>query len=571
MARPVSRVHQFQVLNPKGGKSAKAKGSPDWVGIAQHFDPKPKKPMTPKRKDMIVGSAPPPKRPNLGEQAPKKKPITPKRKEVEEEVAPTPSPKRARGEEARGSDDPAPALAAAFSLAAEAPAPDDPAPAVVEPPLYKAAGDFKVYKLDGPAITHSCMDAPPCPSGWQPHKNSGKGIPWVVVDDLDHDLQKAHDKVMSISGVLACAVAEFAGGRVCALVKKGKNHGFGRTTDKFNCYKLSTEGNVSDKTVRSMIEKFHSADCVSNLWLLLTQVAEEGKMPTIEEATEELAGTTELEFNNLVANAKRARVYKEKAPLQEAILTYTAELKENLKAITDSEAMIEKLSTKDFELCADDFDLNKTLGLKGVHCEMDNKGRYRIHNVTLHECISKPMGPKRPPMYLVKGFCLVGSAGVQKGGLSRALAREFTKRRGKLAYACGASLCPLGALTKTGKIKDMGAFVVYDFQLMTRGDKWFTIEEKKMWTYVEEATSFKAFYSQACLPKAVPRIFSMNSGLDEQGNVDYGTWFRENDVEGLRILMSAHLARRRCRRRKMISTKPTRTSRRRRAVPACSW
>ena len=380
-------------------------------------------------------------------------------------------------------------------------------------------------RLDGLTI--------PCPHVGKVARNDGKGRPVVVVPCGSEDLETAFTRIAAQPGVQGSVASSFTNGRYAMVFKR-------RTVAFKGCLCLSVDRRLTDEAVQRSLEAYHAVNFVSNVELLRVKVAEEGKMPTFEEAVEMLDGVSMGEFNASMGNAKRAATYKKASPLQQAMLTYPKELEKELQARAEAEAMLMNVSEKDFELCAEDFDLERALGLKGVHCEMDAQGRYRIHEVTWRQAISEPLGPRRPPLYLIKGLCLVGGAGCQKGGWSRANAREFCKRRGKTKYGYGASFCPYGMLTKQGKMSQIGAIVLYDFDLTTRGGQHhFTAEERKSFTYLEEPTHIKAFYNEAVLEVHVPRILSMNSGKNDNGEPDPGWWFRCNQVPGLEILMSA--------------------------------
>ena len=84
---------------------------------------------------------------------------------------------------------------------------------------------------------------------------------------------------------------------------------------------------------------------------------------------------------------------------------------------------------------------------------------------------------------------------------------------------------------------------VSDFGLTTRGGTYtLNDEEKKLLLHTEDKVEFNAFYHTAKWEAAIPRLFSMNSGLKPDGRtIDYGFWFRNHGVLGVDILADALL------------------------------
>ena len=109
------------------------------------------------------------------------------------------------------------------------------------------------------------------------------------------------------------------------------------------------------------------------------------------------------DFNALHANALKARKYKRCTPLQEAMLTYTADLKDWLRAGEDAESMVFKTTVPGPHFLHD-FKRDVVLQLEGVHFERDG----RIHTTTLKDVINTQQSASKPPLYMTKTLIFVG-------------------------------------------------------------------------------------------------------------------------------------------------------------------
>ena len=117
-------------------------------------------------------------------------------------------------------------------------------------------------------------------------------------------------------------------------------------------------------------------------------------MPDFEDACEQLSGVDAATFRALHANALKARKYDRMTPLQEAIVTYTMDLKDWLACKEDAESMVFKMGDPGPHFL-DNFKRNTVLNLRGVHYETGSG----ILRTTLKDAISQPQTPTKPPLF----------------------------------------------------------------------------------------------------------------------------------------------------------------------------
>ena len=102
---------------------------------------------------------------------------------------------------------------------------------------------------------------------------------------------------------------------------------------------------------------------------------------------------------------------------------------------------------------------------------------------------------------------------------------------------------PLGALTRSGEIACAGAIIFHDVELSSQNDVALSQEAVKSLFDVNEAASVPARYHMAILPRCVPRMFSVNSGVRVDTNaVDYGRWFELHGLTGAAELARGNYA-----------------------------
>lgn len=335
------------------------------------------------------------------------------------------------------------------------------------------------------------------------------------------------EKISRTTGVLGCIVAEFREG-VFALVFKERNREFKACSE---CFSLC-EGRVSRTVVKRACLLLLDATHRRNVELHEKGPAAGEEMPDFEDTCEILRETSVGEFGALHANAKKARRYDRATPLQDAIMTYTSSLKAFLRAQEDAESMIFK-TTRPGPHILRDFTRN-ALELVGVHYESDGI----VRTTTLREAITQPESATKPPLYLTKTLIFVGRAGAGKSECMHALAREFCQRKGKTCYGFSASIDPYGLMTRSGKNKDLGCICLYDFALTSRLDQVLSREEIKGLLYTKERAHVPARFHQAILYEWIPRMWSVNYGVDDNGSIDKAEWFTSQGLPALAALLN---------------------------------
>ena len=95
------------------------------------------------------------------------------------------------------------------------------------------------------------------------------------------------------------------------------------------------------------------------------------------------------------------------------------------------------------------------------------------------------------------------------------------------------SIDPYGLMTKSGKVKELGAIGLYDFELKAKINNFLSREEVKSLLYVKERAHIGARYHQAVFYEFVPRLWAINMGKDDMGNDDPAEWFEHNHLEGI--------------------------------------
>ena len=100
---------------------------------------------------------------------------------------------------------------------------------------------------------------------------------------------------------------------------------------------------------------------------------------------------------------------------------------------------------------------------------------------------------------------------------------------------------PYGLMTKAGRVKDLGAIGLYDFQLISKLNNHLSREEVKSLLYVKERAHIGARYHQAVFYEYVPRLWAINMGKDERGNDDPTEWFANEHLEGIVRMLKGDL------------------------------
>ncbi len=392
--------------------------------------------------------------------------------------------------------------------------------------IYDGAPQFRIVKRAAVSTHGMSVMKPPTLTPGEACANNCKGRPIVAGHCKSFD---DYDALAASPAVRGCVVGKFENG-FFALVFKHPSY----ELKALACFAIS-KCRLAPSLVRQTFELFGSTAHRGDVELEEVACSEAGDIPLFEEALEALKGTRSGDLNALIGNAKRAKQMKQGTVLQKGMLCYKQELKDELKSREDSEAMIFDVRNPGPHFL-DNFVKNKVLTLRGVHCERRGDSLVLL-KTTFRRAMEEPAGKGKPPLYLLKTLIFNGVAGGGKTEFVHGVARECCKRTQKDAYSMASSLCPLGIMTKSGRIKDLGAICFEDFEMRTRGGThYMTREERKSLLYVKQRAHYHAFYHQAILPEFVARMWSVNYGKDKDGLTDKTEWFATNGLEGLRLL-----------------------------------
>ena len=129
----------------------------------------------------------------------------------------------------------------------------------------------------------------------------------------------------------------------------------------------------------------------------------------------------------------------------------------------------------------------------------------------------------------------MGKQGGGKSSIAQALARKCARRYNRSKILFSKSFDPLGELTRSGLVKQIGGFVFSDFIWVSLMNTRLIDEDIMAILDVAEPASFKCRYHVGVMEKRVPRFFCVNAGKNYDGTMDHGNWF---DMEGLPVLGS---------------------------------
>jgi len=119
-----------------------------------------------------------------------------------------------------------------------------------------------------------------------------------------------------------------------------------------------------------------------------------------------------------------------------------------------------------------------------------------------------------------------------------ALCREVSFRHDYTRYGCCKALDPFGIMTKKDATRSLGAFGFNDLDLVSQNQQPLSEEAKKALFRVEEAADIPARYHLATLPEFVPRLFAVNVGRGQDGEIWWDDWFVKNGVQALAALVN---------------------------------
>ena len=109
----------------------------------------------------------------------------------------------------------------------------------------------------------------------------------------------------------------------------------------------------------------------------------------------------------------------------------------------------------------------------------------------------------------------------------------------KTKYIDGKSVDPIGLLSKDGKMNDIGALSLSDFDFKTLMNTTLSNNELKSLVSVHENGSIKARYGNALFPKHLPRSFSVNLGHNPDTGADNDpASFFQDKLDGMVYLIN---------------------------------
>jgi len=341
---------------------------------------------------------------------------------------------------------------------------------------------------------------------------------------------KAQYKELKQPGITGLLVSKFDN-CIAAFILKDKTKELKIKGGK-GVTKALQDGRRSNETVEKQLLCFAFA---SNTYgdMKVEKRKEDEEMPDFQDAISMLGNVDHSAFRTLHANALKAKRYNRLTPLQDAILTYTTDLKEWLACKEEAESMIFRADAPGPHFLKN-FKKDLVLNLRGLHYEPIGG----IQTTTLKDAISKPQAPQKPPLLYAKTFIFVGKPATGKSEFVHAMCRECCKRANKDTYAMSASIDPYGLMTKNGKMKELGAVGFYDFELKAKINNRLSTEEKKGFLYVKERAHIGARYHQAVFMEYVPRFWAINIGQNDQGDDDPSEFFRSEYLEGLEKLVN---------------------------------
>jgi len=254
----------------------------------------------------------------------------------------------------------------------------------------------------------------------------------------------------------------------------------------------------------------------------------QAEAPRWEETLLAVTGMGRTEFKAAAANAKHAKRYGSPTALQLALLLFRDDLSQHLR---DCQTVANLSVDIDSVLLRYPTSFAATLPTM-IGWEFDPVLQ-TFSDVTLDTYYRA--------RYMEKAAFFIGSNNSGKTALCAALAKDFTIRKQKTLFVVAKALDPLGLVTRGGEVSQMGAFVFNDTPLRTLANNVLDVESMKSLVFVRESCAFPARYHNAILPAGHARLFTANSGLDLEGNVDNGSYFAEYHQHALATMARRNL------------------------------
>jgi len=338
--------------------------------------------------------------------------------------------------------------------------------------------------------------------------NGGKSRHWLVVAGAE-SAEELYD-TMKEAGCHSI-ITKFQGGTYALVFKDyDKAIDIGALT----MHSPLTQGRLSKSKVLELVKVFLSGGVIGDL-----KLKEQGELPDWDETIAELAKLTIDELNVFLANATNHKRQKCETPLEASTLNMEKYIVPYIKKLKESHTMLFKASDGPYRF-PQDF----------VPTIMDMEGEFWNHideelkTMTLREVLSSDIMYRRSLIF-------VGKSGRGKTRMLEAMARRICVKDSYEYYISGTSIDPLGLLTLSGKIRQAGALVLSDFDLVTLQNQQMSKENVKIFFKADEQGGIKARYHEAMMQRGWPRLLSINSDVygpahAMAGQIDYAHWFR---------------------------------------------
>ena len=224
-------------------------------------------------------------------------------------------------------------------------------------------------------------------------------------------------------------------------------------------------------------------------------------------------------FNEFIGDAKLHVKNNTASDLEQAALTVQVELKSYVHDVSEAMSILEKVEgTGDSRRIPADFRTG-VLDLTGSVWDARNQ---TVKTQSIDSWLNKP-GKHN---YLKTTLVLVGGADCGKSEFARAVARELAYRHDFERFGYCKNLDIVGRLSMVGMMDKIGAFVFADFELKTKLERRpLSEEEVKGLLDPNEPGGYDCRYHPAVFAKWTPRVWTLNTGLDDEGEQSFEQWF----------------------------------------------
>ena len=241
---------------------------------------------------------------------------------------------------------------------------------------------------------------------------------------------------------------------------------------------------------------------------------------SFEQCQEELSKLSLGSFQAFVANSKLAKARGEATPLQQSVLVIQRELGQWREWSEKSSSTI--FDVADGPVYPKGF-LKDHQDLMGFQILPGSRKPVQISlkdHMYSSSCIQK-------------SAFFVGKQGGGKSSIAQALARLTAVCCGRSKILFSKSFDPLGELTRSGLVKQVGGFIFSDFCWVSLMNTRLIDEDIMAILDVAEPASFKCRYHVGVMEKRIPRFFCVNAGKNPDGSMNHGAWF---EMDGLMVL-----------------------------------